>query len=598
MSTFSIDQPFLNRMLNDIRGGKIQLPDFQRGWVWDDYRIRSLIASVSQEFPIGSVLTLKANGADVSFKPRLIEGVNSKDANRTPETFILDGQQRLTALFQSLMSERAVFTKNAQGREIRRYYYLDMKACTRNETEREEAVISCGEDHLLQIQISDGKTKTINLSSIEEQYANNMFPVHKIFASADWRKGYYNHWKDNSEKIGLLFQFDTNIIQCFGRYSVPVIELNGIPREAVCMIFEKVNTGGVTLTVFELLTASFAADDFQLRKDWNKREKCLKESPVLKRLDSTSFLRALTLLVTNANSDSETTSCTRRGILGLKKKDYEKWADQVEHGFAKVARFLHTQKIFNAKDVPYQTQLVPLAAILTDLGKIEEIEGAEEKIARWFWCGVFGEMYAGSTDTRAANDFCEVTKWVKGNGEVPTTIRDARFSSSRLLQLERRTSAAYKGVLALIMHDRTGTKCCDFLTRVAIDEEIFFDDKIDIHHIFPQKWCQEQNIESKDFNCIINKTAISARTNRKIGKKPPSQYLQEILEETPIDTSKMKEILASHLIPADILLSIDDKNGFLGFFEARKEALLNAIEKVMGENKVVRDSDDQSDISK
>ena len=317
----------------------------------------------------------------------------------------------------------------------------------------------------------------------------------------------------------------------------------------------------------------------------------------MKRLDSTSFLRALTLLTTNANSDSETTSCTRRDILGLKKKDYEKWADQVEHGFAKVARFLHTQKIFNAKDVPYQTQLVPLAAILTDLGKIEEIEGAEEKIARWFWCGVFGEMYAGSTDTRAANDFCEVTKWVKGNGEVPTTIRDARFSSSRLLQLERRTSAAYKGVLALIMHDRTVTKCCDFLTRVAIDEKIFFDDNIDIHHIFPKNWCQKQNIESKVFNCIINKTAIAARTNRIFGKKPPSQYLQEILEKTRIDTSQLNEILASHLIPADILLSIDDKNGFLGFFEARKEALLNAIEKVMGENKVVRDSDDQSDIS-
>jgi hypothetical protein len=423
-----------------------------------------------------------------------------------------------------------------------------------------------------------------------------MFPVHKIFASADWRKGYYNHWKDNSEKIGLLFQFDTNIIQCFGRYSVPVIELNGIPREAVCMIFEKVNTGGVTLTVFELLTASFAVDGFQLRRDWNKREKRLKQSPVLKRLDSTSFLRALTLLTTNANSDSETTSCTRRDILGLKKKDYEKWADHVEHGFAKVARFLHTQKIFNAKDVPYQTQLVPLAAILTDLGKIEEIEGAEEKIARWFWCGVFGEMYAGSTDTRAANDFSEVTKWVKGMEEVPTTIRDARFSSSRLLQLERRTSAAYKGVHALIMHDRTAIKCCDFRTRVPIDEKIFFEDQIDIHHIFPKKWCQNRNpnIESKVFNSIVNKTAIAARTNRKIGGNAPSEYLPRIQNEAGMDSAKMDEILASHLICADALRTDD----FDRFFEARKVALLNAIEKVMGENKVVRDDDDQSDISK
>ena len=592
MSTFSIDQPFLNRILRDIGNGRIQLPDFQRGWVWDDDRIRSLIASVSQEFPIGSVLTLKADDTDVRFKARLIEGVNSTDVNREPETLILDGQQRLTALFQTLMSENPVFTKNTQGQKTLRHYYLDMKACLRSSIERENAVISCREDN--RFQTSEGN---VDLSLPEKQYEYNLFPVHKIFESADWRPNYYRYWDFDKNKIDLYDKFESKIIQSFNRYNVPVIELRGVPREAVCMVFEKVNTGGVTLTVFELLTASFAVDGFQLRKDWNKREKRLKQSPVLKRLDSTSFLRALTLLTTNANSDSKTTSCTRRDILGLKKKDYEKWADHVEHGFAKVARFLHTQKIFNAKDVPYQTQLVPLAAILTDLGKIEEIEGAEEKIARWFWCGVFGEMYAGSTDTRAANDFSEVTKWVKGMGmeEVPTTIRDAKFSSSRLLQLERRTSAAYKGVHALIMHDRTAMKCCDFRTRVPIDEKIFFEDQIDIHHIFPKKWCQNRNpnIESKVFNSIVNKTAIAARTNRKIGGNAPSEYLPRIQNEAGMDSAKMDEILASHLIYADALRTDD----FDRFFEARKEALLNAIEKVMGENKVVRDSDDQSDIS-
>ena len=77
MSRFDIGQPFLSQMLYDIGIGKIQLPDFQRGWIWDDERIRSLIASVSQEFPIGSVLTLDPTGTDVRFKPRLVEGVNS-----------------------------------------------------------------------------------------------------------------------------------------------------------------------------------------------------------------------------------------------------------------------------------------------------------------------------------------------------------------------------------------------------------------------------------------------------------------------------------------------------------------------------------------
>ena len=77
MSGFRIDQPFLKQMLEDIGEGKIQLPDFQRGWIWDDERIRSLIASVSQEFPIGSVLILNPTGTNVRFIPRLVKGVNS-----------------------------------------------------------------------------------------------------------------------------------------------------------------------------------------------------------------------------------------------------------------------------------------------------------------------------------------------------------------------------------------------------------------------------------------------------------------------------------------------------------------------------------------
>ena len=74
MSGFRIDQPFLKQMLKDIGEGKIQLPDFQRGWVWDDERIQSLIASVSQEFPIGSVLILNPTDTDVLFIPRLVKG--------------------------------------------------------------------------------------------------------------------------------------------------------------------------------------------------------------------------------------------------------------------------------------------------------------------------------------------------------------------------------------------------------------------------------------------------------------------------------------------------------------------------------------------
>ena len=602
MSTFGIDRKFLQDMLVNIRNGNIQLPEFQREWVWDDYRIRSLIASVSQAFPIGAVLTLGAGGTDIQFSTRLIEGVNPEDADDELQTLILDGQQRLTALFQSLMLE-AVSIPITPEKKMLRYYYLDMEECIRDKIEREEAVFSCGEDRQLQT----SHRGTIDISSVEEEYTNNIFPVNKIFDSDDWRMEYEEHWKFIPDKIKFFNSFQRMIIRHFERYTVPVISLDaGTPIEAVCLVFERVNTRGVTLTVFELLTATFAVSGYELRKDWENRLERLKEaSPTLEELDSTNFLRALTLLVTHAKTDT-TVSCTRRDILRLKVEDYKKWADLVEKGFVKAAHFLHKQKIFNSKDLPYQTQLVPLTAILVNLDTIGELAGAQQKIANWYWCGVFGEMYGAATDTRFANDFYEVTDWIREKThEKPRTMQEANFQENRLEMLRTRGSAAYKGVYAMLMHDG----CRDFRTDETIELQTFFDDNIDIHHIFPKRWCEKQkNIDNIDkidkdvYNSIINKTALSSRTNRIIGGRAPSEYLRNlerdtqaylplIEEDTELNCPDIDQILASHLICPNTLRNDD----FHGFFKARKEALLEVIEKAMGK-KVIREDEELSNV--
>ena len=201
-------------------------------------------------------------------------------------------------------------------------------------------------------------------------------------------------------------------------------------------------------------------------------------------------------------------------------------------------------------------------------------------------------MYGAATDTRFANDLSEVTAWIKKTGKEPRTIREANFQENRLTELRTRNGAAYKGVHALIMHDRKTMKCSDFRTEIPIDEKIYFDDNIDIHHIFPKAWCERQPITPHEYNSIINKTALSASTNRKIGGNAPSEYLEKIQEEAEIEIPKMDEILNSHLIRPNTLRA----NDFRGFFEARKEALLEAIEKAMGK-KVIRDGEDSSDTS-
>ena len=183
--------------------GRKQLPDFQRGWVWDDSRIRSLIASVSQAFPIGAVMTLETGNPDVCFKARVLKGVNSENAQSEPDELILDGQQRLTALFQSLMSKDGVYTIERNEKEIVRYYYLDMEQCVKDDIERERAVLSCRKDRPL---LQTFRGEAIDLSSSEQkelvkkQYEHAMFPVHQIFDADDWGDGYKKFWEENPPK--------------------------------------------------------------------------------------------------------------------------------------------------------------------------------------------------------------------------------------------------------------------------------------------------------------------------------------------------------------------------------------------------------------
>lgn len=566
-------------MLDEVSDGKLQLPDFQRGWVWDDHHIRDLIASISLSFPIGAVMTLETGGRDVSFRPRPIEGAEKLIRKHDPDTLILDGQQRLTSLFQAIRTGKAVKTKDTRGKAIERFYYLDMKQCVKSGADRGDAVLSIPEDR--RIKTFRGEV-ICDVSSDEKEYAEDMFPLRQVFDPDDWQIGYFKYWGfERSEKIRLYTEFNEQVIKRFQNYLVPVIELDKeTPKEAVCIVFEKVNTGNVPLTVFELLTASFAADNFLLREDWDARERRLKGAhPVLRDMESTLFLQALTLLATKSRSGA--VSCRRRDILRLETAEYEQWARAIEKGFERAARFLHGQKIFNSRDLPYAAQLVPLSAILTDLGESASTEGARQKIAQWYWCGVLGEMYGGTTETRFAWDLSDVTEWIRNVADIPRTIQDANFQASRLLTLRTRNSAAYKGIHALLMRD--GSR--DFRTGDPIEEQTFFGDSIDIHHVFPQSWCRKQKLERDMYNSIINKTAISARTNRIIGGRAPSDYLSRLEKRAKIGSADMDRLLSSHRIPVGALR----KNDFRRFFASRAEGLLKGIEVAMGKKVTIED---------
>lgn len=262
--SFRTAEPNLKDVLADIHNGIIQLPDFQREWVWDDRHILELIASVSLSFPIGAVMFLEAGG--VPFQTRLFEGVELSPAP-APKKLVLDGQQRLTSMYLALYSGKPVKTKTDKDDVVHRVYFLDMKKCLDPRADREEAILSLPDTFKI---LSDfGRKIDLDLSTLEQQYEKKMFPASIIFdpvKSKEWRKGYRRYHGEQEDSF--LMDFEDDVLSSFQQFKVPAIELGiDTTREAVCKVFEKVNTGGVTLTVFELVTATFAASHFNLPED-------------------------------------------------------------------------------------------------------------------------------------------------------------------------------------------------------------------------------------------------------------------------------------------------------------------------------------------
>ncbi len=580
VTTFDSTKESLLDMLRSIADGKTQLPDFQRGWVWDDDHIRSLLASLSLAYPVGTVMMLETGGDEVKFKPRPVEGVVVNGVK--PDRLILDGQQRLTSLYLATLYGKVVETQDARKKLIKRWYYIDMIKALKPDGDRDDAIVSLPEDRMIR---NFRNEVILDYSSRELEYKHGLFPMEFIFNASEWRVGFEEYWEYEKDKVKLFAQFETSVIKRFEQYQMPLILLRRpTPKDAVCQVFEKVNTGGVSLTVFELMTATFAADDYNLREDWQRRQATLREYKVLKNIQSGELLQAISLLASTARRNARIAEgvapenapgigCKRKDILALTLTEYLQWADAATQGFIRTAKLLRSQKIFDARDLPYGTQLTPLAAIMAMLGDRAEHDGIRSRLVRWYWCGVFGELYGSAVESRFARDLPEVLAWVDG-GIEPTTISDANFYPARLYTLRTRNSAAYKGIHALLLRDGA----LDFRSGDPIESQLYFDDSVDIHHIFPKDWCAKQGIEPKQYDSIVNKTPLSAKTNRTVGNKAPSQYLALLQQQAGISETRMDEILESHVI-YPLAVRLDD---FSEFFRLREEELLRRIESAMG----------------
>ncbi|MBK8462832.1 MAG: DUF262 domain-containing protein [Nigerium sp.] len=581
---FQTPQHTLAKYLEWTTSGHIQLPDFQRQFKWEDERIRQLLVTVLRGHPMGAVMLLSTGNDQVRFKPRPIEGVALADGSQA-EWLLLDGQQRLTSLTQALTGSGVVKTMDARGKDLERRYYLDIDVALLGDDRMDEAVKPIPADGT--VRSNFGRDVEFDVSTEAKELEARHFPLRLLydpFAASTW----LSKLSDGRT----MPSFIAKVLQPAGAYAIPAIQLdNSTTKSAVATVFEKVNTGGLPLNVFELLTSLFAGDadyyarhgeDFRLNDDWKRTKAMWQSSPVLSTVESTDFLQAVTMLTTlkrNRESASErppAVSAKREDVLKLTLGDYLEWRDTLREAFVWASTFLADRFVFVAKEVPYPKQLVPLAAIRVVLGQRADLIGVRGRIVRWYWCGILGELYGGSIESRFARDIEQVPDWVldSDSNPLPRTIVDATFVESRLLSLRTRNAAAYKGIAALVLAQ--GAR--DWMEDKALDKVQYTDLAVDIHHVFPQKWCNDNRIDDQYRESIINKTAIGAKTNRTIGGVAPSQYVGVIERNAQIDPDRLDSLLTSHCIDPVLLR----QDAFEAFFDARRDSLCTLIEQAMG----------------
>ena len=507
-------------LMATVHSGKTQLPDFQRGWVWDDNRIKALIASITNGYPVGAAMFLEYGNDNIRFKYRVIEAIISFPENR-----------KITSDF---------------GRKV-----------------------------------------DLDVSSDDLEYEQKLFPLNIILDPnkyAKWQMGFMQYYNYDPNASMLYTEFLTKVIVPIGQYTIPVITLDkDTPKEAVCQVFENVNTGGVSLTVFELVTAVFAMDDFELRKDWEDRKQKYFNGDILSVVSATDFLTACTLLSSYINkaANNNVVSCKKKDVLNLTLGKYEQYANALSEGFVEAEKILQEERIFSSKDLPYSTQLIPLAVLCTLLSENNRIKitSVKDKIKQWYWCGVFGEMYGSANETRYVYDVVGVMTWLDDPEILPRTIQESYFNPGRLLSLQSRLSAAYKGVMALILKNH----CRDFISGREMDFSAYKAENIDIHHIFPRDYCEKQGFHRAKWNSVVNKTPISYSTNREIGGVAPSVYLKRIEQKGQVAPEVLASYLETHFIDVTSCRKDDLKRAYV---------ILNSIEMATGKAVPGRDSEE------
>lgn len=574
----------MKEILGKINENSIRLPDFQRDFRWRLSDIDELLVSMRNGFPIGTFLFWGMKEAADSIPSRAFEKVNTSGKDNSPiNALVLDGQQRLSSLYQLFYSE---FTKPKDRSETK--FFLKVNELLKGNVD--ESIVY----------YNAGKVRREHLNEKSAQIREGLLPLDILLFDNkldDWKNSYSFYkasLKNDVDKSAEPFKtlktlnsylfYDNMPVRNLIDFQFNVIELSSnTSLETVATIFEKLNTTGAPLDIFEILTAKFhnklsvslnGTQETTMRGLW---QKTLEIFPNLKNYNDNMRGNILPQLIIKSILLDKGTEIKRKNMLGSRDLEPEnslqtsdinsKWIDMVS-AFEEATKELKNNYGCPTVDfLPYTTMLAPFSVALRDvllMPQDKQME-AKRKVEKWYWYSVFSQRYDSATDTKSKSDLEELRGWINNNKPMQVMSTTVLNIEDLNLGESASTGALFTGVKNLIL--KRGAK--DFLTSMPlIDTPIR---EIDVHHLYPQKQFQTDEEKEKS-DSLLNKTLMKSETNRfVISDQMPKTYIDYFRNH---GNPNILQQLRDHFIPEEEFLSgsLSDFDEFLN----KRDQLLKA----------------------
>jgi len=553
--------------------GEVMLPDFQRNFVWTRQDVEELLKSLLEDMFIGTFLVHNVEPSNPPFKTIAIEGAKlvNPDYRANSSLLILDGQQRLSSYFYALYCPETTL------KNVSHPYRFFIKIDELLNDNIDDAVFSWSIYYRKYKALLDDDG-AYDMQTLKEE---KLIPF--SFLKDDFTEVWYENYKEDfSDEDGRKIRdYINNVIN----YNVLTLDVPlGEKPETIAVLFEKINRTGVKLSVFDLLTARLYKF-LNLREEWEKsfgEHLNIQKFALDNKRDTTVpyyFIQAIALY--------EGLSIKARDMLKIDEKHINQkiWEETADVFNDAVLERLLDKNEYGVGDVSKWLPYKPMAVVMLALFKHEEKDIA--KINQWYWSSVFGERYAGSTDTKLTKDYKDLMKWFDDDSKVPEVVLEMRnmlFKTFTIKDKKYAGNSVYKGVFNLLfMHDAK-----DFYEN---DKLKFSTDELDDHHIFPKKYLENKGVEV-DWDMVANRTLIGSKTNKRISNNAPGIYLQEMLKNNGNDKKSVKAILEKHFINDamyKILLSVNENStkeeitkAFNDFVDHREKIIQNHIANLIG----------------